>query len=176
MQNTLESPEPQRTSRKASPLTVILAAIALMAVVLTLWFLLKPVPSLRNAPTGPTTVNLKMTPAEQEYTGKVEVDNIAMSRAENFLHQEVTIINGDVFNGGPQPVSGLRLTTEFYDDMNQVVLRETRAVLGTPEQPLLAGERRAFEISFEHVPSSWNMQKPIVRVSYLQLPPREERH
>jgi hypothetical protein len=171
MHNTLESPEPQRTGRKGSPITGVIAAIALIAVVLTLWFLLKPMLSSKTGPAGPATVNLQMTPAEQEYTKKIEVDNIAMSRAENFLHQEVTTINGDVFNGGSQPVSGLRLTVEFYDDMNQVVLRETRAILGTPEQPLLAGERRAFEISFEHVPSSWNMQKPIVRVSYLQLPP-----
>lgn len=170
MQNTIESPEPQRPRRKGSPITGVIAGIAVIAVALTLWSLLRPVPSLKTGLAGPTTINLKMTPAEQEYTAKIEVDNIAMSRAENFLHQEVTIINGDVFNSGSQPVAALRLTTEFYDDMNQVVLRETRAVLGTPELPLLAGERRTFEISFEHVPSSWNMQKPIVRVSYFQLP------
>jgi hypothetical protein len=169
MQPTLDSPEPSNTKRTISPITVVMVVVAALAVVGTLWFLLVPPPGPK-APEGPATINLKMSPAEQEYTKKVEVANIALSRAENFLHQEVTIVNGEIFNGGTQPVSGLRLTTEFSDDMNQIVLRETRAVLGTPEAPLTPGERRAFEISFEHVPNSWNMQQPAVRVSYLQLP------
>lgn len=169
MQTTLENPEPKNANHSISPVTIVIVVVALLAVAGSLWFLLAPVPSQRT-PAPPTTVNLKMGPSEEEYTKKIEVGNISMSRAENFLHQEVTIINGEVYNGGTQQLSGLRLTTEFSDDLNQVVLRETRPVLGTPEQPLLAGERRAFEISFEHVPASWNMQPPAVRVSYLQLP------
>ena len=118
-------------------------------------------------------VGNRMTPAEHEYRKNIEVGNLSLSRAENFLHQEVTILNGEVYNGGAEPVSSLRLTTEFFDDLNQVVLRETRSVLGTPELALTAGERRAFEISFEHIPNSWNMQKPVVHVEYLQLPPHK---
>jgi len=111
-----------------------------------------------------------MSPTEQQYVENIQIGNITLSRAENFLHQEVTTVSGELYNGGNESVSGLRLTTQFSDDMNQVVLRETRDVSGTPERPLAAGERRAFEISFEHVPSSWNMQQPSVRVSYLRLP------
>jgi len=111
-----------------------------------------------------------MSPAEQQYVENIQIGNITVSRAENFLHQEVTTVSGEVYNGGNESVSGLRLITQFSDDMNQVVLRETRDVTGAPERPLAAGERRAFEISFEHVPSSWNMQQPSVRVSYLHLP------
>jgi len=68
----------------------------------------------------------------------------------------------------------LGLTTEFSDDMNQIVLRETRGVLGSPKGALAPGERRAFEISFDHVPNSWNMRAPGVRVSYLKLPSQEQ--
>jgi hypothetical protein len=57
--------------------------------------------------------------------------------------------------------------------MNQVVLRESRKVLGTPEVALAPGEHRAFEISFEHIPDAWNKQAPAMRVSYLQLPSRK---
>jgi len=115
------------------------------------------------------TLNLTMTSGEQEYVKNIQVGNIAMSRAENFLHQEVTILNGEVYNAGKEPVYGLRLTTTYSDDMNQTVLKETRAVLGSPEPPLAPGERRTFEISFDHVPNSWNMQQPSVAVAYLQL-------
>jgi hypothetical protein len=168
MQTGLESPEPQE-KRRVSLTTVAIAVVAVLAVGGSIWFLLAPMPG-RNAPQPAATVNLQMQPAEQEYAKKIQIGNIALSRAENFLHQEVTLISGEVFNSGAKSVSGLRLTAEFSDSMNQVVLRETRAVLSSPEVPLAPGEHRAFEISFEHVPSSWNMEQPTIHVSYLQLP------
>jgi len=169
MHATLQSPEPQEAKRSVSPTTMAVAALALLAVAVVLWFLLGPW-SAHNAHGGSATGNLRMSPAEQQYVENIQIGNITVSRAENFLHQEVTTVSGEVYNGGNESVSGLRLITQFSDDMNQVVLRETRDVTGAPERPLAAGERRAFEISFEHVPSSWNMQQPSVRVSYLHLP------
>ena len=168
MHESLENPEPLETNRRGSAITIVAAIVALVAVGGALWLALMPGP--KSAPAGQAAANAPMTAAEQAYARKLEVGNIALSRAENFLHQEVTIVNGDVLNAGAEPVVALRLTMEFADDMNQVVLRETRSVLGTPEQLLSPGERRAFEISFEHVPASWNMQRPVVRVSYLRLP------
>lgn len=172
MQETFPNPEPAASKSKVSPVTIAIAAMAILAVVATLWFLLEPLETPKVRPTT-QTVNLKMSDAEKAYLRNIEIGDLALSRAENFLRQEVTILNGEIYNGGTETVSGLRLTTEFSDDMNQVILRETRAILGTPELPLTPGERRAFEISFDHVPNSWNMQKPAVHVEYLQLPQRK---
>ena len=116
---------------------------------------------------------MKMSPAEEEYTKKVAIEKIEMSRAENFLHQEVTTLSAELYNGGSERVSAVMLTTEFSDGMNQIVLRETRQVLGISSPSLAPGERRPFDISFEHVPDSWNMQAPAVRVSQLQLPRKQ---
>jgi hypothetical protein len=172
METPLQTPEPGERKRRISPVTIVVAMVALLAMGAALWFLVAPVPS-KNSALGPTAANRPMSATEQEYAKRVQIGNIAMSRAENFLHQEVTIVNGDVYNGGSESVAVLRVTLEFVDDMNQVVLRETRGVLGMPEQPLSPGERRAFEISFEHVPPSWNMQQPTVHVADLRLPPRK---
>ena len=140
----------------------------LLAVAVSAWFLFQP--STVHAPSAASdTQNAKMAPLEQEYLSNIQFTNLALSRAENFLHQEVTILNGEVCNAGGEPVSGLRFTVTFSDEMNQIVLRETRAVLGSSEQPLAPGERRSFEISFDHVPNSWNMQQPTVVPAYLQL-------
>lgn len=166
---TLQNPDTQDNKRRTSPVTVIVGAIAILAVAATLWFHFHPLEN-RNAPPATGTAELKMSPAEQEYVKRIEVGDIDLSRAENFLRQEVTTVSGEVHNSGTEPVSALRLTTEFFDELNQVVLRETRSVLGTPEVALAPGERRTFEISFEHIPDSWNMQRPVVRVSYLRLP------
>ena len=167
MEATFRGPGTPNRKPGISPLTIVVAAVAILAVGTTLWFLFQPGKPTRKS------VNLKMNPVEEEYAKKIEIGNIALSRVENFLHQEVTVLSGEVFNGGTAPVSSLRLTTEFFDELNQVVLRETRGIFGAAEPPLAPGERRAFEISFEHVPATWNRQQPAVRVSYLQLGSRK---
>lgn len=106
-------------------------------------------------------------PAERAYAAKVRMENLALSRAENFLHQEVTILTGDLVNDGDQQLAAIELTVEFFDELNQVVLHDTRLALAPRAQPLAVGERRTFEISFEHIPTSWNMQLPAVRVTGL---------
>ena len=106
-------------------------------------------------------------PAEQTYARNIHIENVAMSRAENFLNQEVTTIAGEVVNGGAESLLGLELTVEFSDSMHQLILRESRSIIDPPD--LAPGARRAFEISFEHVPTSWNMKQPAIVVTALRL-------
>ena len=119
-----------------------------------------PTPSVRHLPFGPD---------EQAYAAKLQFGDLTMSRAENFLHQEVTILAGDVTNGGDRSVSGIEATITFTDDMQQIVLRETRSVLASGTAPLESGKTAHFEISFDYVPPSWNVQVPSVHVSGLAL-------
>jgi hypothetical protein len=53
--------------------------------------------------------------------------------------------------------------------IENIALREARPVLKPGSAPLVEGQRRGFEVSFEHIPASWNMQQPAVRVSGLQF-------
>jgi len=168
MQEPLHTTEEQHKPAGDLRLTLALAAIVVLVIAASLWFLFKPTPTPQQD-TLHLVVTPKMSDSEKDYSKYLRVENVAMSRAENFLHQEVTTMNAEVVNAGPQAIAALELSVEFSDEMNQVVLREARAVLGTPPAALTAGERRAFEISFDHVPPSWNMQQPAVRVSSLQL-------
>jgi hypothetical protein len=106
-------------------------------------------------------------PAEQAYAARLQIENVAMSRAENFLNQEVTTLAGQVVNSGDRSLQGLELSVEFSDSLRQVVLRESRSVLDPP--PLTPGARRDFEISFEHVPSAWNREQPSIAVTALRF-------
>lgn len=110
-----------------------------------------------------------MSAEETAYAQNIRIENVALSRAENFLHQEVTILKADAVNAGSLPVQALSVTIEFFDDMHQVVLRESRIVLGPQAPPLGPGQTKNFEISFDRLPSSWNMQQPSVKASYLRL-------
>jgi hypothetical protein len=160
----------QGTPENQTPpfVTIVIGAVTLIAISASLWFVLKS-PEPQSIPTAQAAIHAQMNPAEQAYLKTIRIENIALSRAENFLHQEVTILNADAVNSGSQTVQALAVTVEFSDDMHQVVLRETRGVLGTPPTVIPPGQTRNFEISFDRVPSRWNMQQPAVQVSYLQL-------
>jgi hypothetical protein len=153
---------------KPSAVTLGIAVVVLATIGVSLWAFLRP-PKPQPSPVLQINVPATMTPQEAVYAKTIQVENIALSRAENFIHQEVTILNADVVNTGAQAVQRLTVTVEFTDDMHQVVLRESRAVLGVPPASLAPGQRRGFQISFDRVPASWNMQQPTVQVSYLQI-------
>jgi len=167
MQNELQLSEKSGKEEASGWVTVIIGAVVALAIGLSLWFLFH-VPGQRPV-LFQGNVASKMTPAEQAYLKNVKVENIALSRAENFIHQEVTTLSGEVVNDGPGKIVMLSLTVEFADSMDQIALRETRSVLGPPAAALAPGERRPIEISFDHLPATWNMQQPYVRTTYLQL-------
>ena len=153
---------------KPSIVTIVIGLIVLAAIGVSLWALFRPSANV-PAPSVQINVPAAMTPEEQAYAQSLRIENASLSRAENFLHQEVTILNADVTNDGQRSLQKLMVTVEFSDDMHQVVLRETRGVLGNPPTALGPGQKRSFQISFDRVPTSWNMQAPQVRVSYLQF-------
>jgi hypothetical protein len=166
MQEILQN-QPDPEERKPLPLNVLLGALVVVAIALSFWFAFKT-PGGGSARVGQPNVSVPMSAAEQAYAKNIQIENIALSRAENFIHQEVTILNADAVNGGAQPVSVLIVTIEFFDDLHQVVLRESRTVLGSAAA-LAPGQRRTLTISFDRVPASWNLQQPSVQVTYLQL-------
>lgn len=165
-EESFPTPEPGN-GKGRSPLrwfAILLTVLTALAVFgLLFWKPAAVRPSLSGGNEAPP-----MDGAGEAYLDNVRVENISLSRAESFIHQEVTIVNGQVVNGGGQSVSEVWLTIEFFDDMRQLVLRESRPVV-RGAAPLAPGEKQTFEINCEHVPNSWNMQQPAVRVSYLKL-------
>jgi len=124
---------------------------------------------------GPVPTSSSLRPklpfgaAEQAYASKLELGNFAMSEAENFLHQKVKYLDGDVRNGGDRTVTAIEIIVQFQDDMNQIALRESRLALGGPSAALAPGATAHFQVSFDHVPGSWNMQMPTVQVAGLEF-------
>lgn len=106
---------------------------------------------------------------EQAYARQVQFENLALKRSENFIHQEVTTLSGELINGGTAALQDVELTIVFFDDLHQVVLREARSLFGAGAALLAPGSRREFEVSFEHIPASWNRQQPAVNVSGIQF-------
>jgi hypothetical protein len=170
MPEPFENPEPQQAPPSSSPFVLFLGALVVIALLVGAWSLFTSNSQSSTSPARNAALS-PMTPAERAYIPSIAVDGIALSRAENFLRQQVTILNAQVTNHGSQPVLVLYLQVQFDDSLGQIALRESRPVLGSPTVPLAPGQSRTIEISFDHVPASWNMQQPTVRVANLQLVP-----
>jgi len=113
-----------------------------------------------------------MGAAENAYAAQIHVSDLRMSRAMNLVKQEFTYVAGVLANEGTRQIRDIELTTEFRDQFNQVVLREIQRPFGTTTKagdPLPAGQRREFQLTFEHVPNDWNRQSPSIHVSGLVL-------
>jgi len=162
-QPQIEIPGDQPTERGPSRFALMVAAAAVV-IVLAAFYLW---PGRQSPSRGGQEAHPPFGPEERVYAAKITIENVALSRAENFLNQEVTILAGDIVNTGERTLREVELTVEFYDDMNQIALRESRLALHSGTPPLAPGERRAFDVSFEHIPDSWNMQAPAVHVTGL---------
>src|SRR5271166_4686744 len=105
MQEILQDQKPPENG-KQSPIAILLGVLVLAAVSFSLWHILKTPegPAPRSAQTN---VPAKMSSAEEAYAKNIRIENIALSRAENFIHQEVTILNADAVNAGPQSIANL---------------------------------------------------------------------
>jgi hypothetical protein len=167
-QPQIEIPGEQPPER--GPFNFALMVAAAAVVIVLAGFYLWPG---RQSPSraGAQQIHPPFGPEERAYAPTILIENLALSRAENFLNQEVTILAGDLVNNGQRSLREVELTVEFDDDMNQIALRESRLALTSASPPLGPGERRAFDVSFEHIPPSWNMQLPAVRVTGLLFAP-----
>jgi hypothetical protein len=112
---------------------------------------------------------LPMTPVEQAYVPRIKFTDIQMARATNFLNQELTYVAAVLTNDGARPIRRVEVTIEFRDSLGQVVLRETRRVPGPYADAIAPGEHRDIQFTFEHLPTEWNRQYPVLRVTGLLL-------
>jgi hypothetical protein len=162
-ESSLPQPEKEPGGIFRHPAVIAVATLLSLAAVYLLFFR-GPAPS-----PSATQARFPFGPAEQAYASKLQFENFEMSRAESFIHEEVTYLAGDVRNSGDRTLSGIEATIEFQDDMKQIALRETRPILFGSAALLPPGKTAHFEISFDHVPPSWNMQLPSVQVAGLQF-------
>lgn len=106
---------------------------------------------------------------EKAYAESIHFRDLRMSRAANFLNQEVTFLFGVVSNNGSRTIREMEVTVEFRNMINQLVLRETQRIFGRYAAPLPGGQSREFQLTFEHIPADWNRQYPSLRVTGLLL-------
>jgi len=156
------------TQESESNLKPVLLGLGLVVVVVGIAAFL-----LRNQPktlTGP-----------HPYASKLQLSNLKMSAAENFVGASVTYIDGTITNIGDRTVTHAMVHVTFKDSINQVAqtedvpLRVLQATGPYPDAvdlklaPLAPGSSTQFRLSFEHVTADWNHEYPALQVTEVEL-------
>ena len=110
---------------------------------------------------------LPMGPEEQAYAPQIHFLEPKMSRAANFLNQEVTYVFWTVENAGNRKVQQIEITIEFHDPFNQVILRDRQRLFLPTAPPFLPGQQRDVQVPYEHIPAQWNNVYPSIVVTGL---------
>jgi len=145
--------------------TILLVGVAMLvltAVVVFFWHSHGAAKMAANGSTLPTE-------EEKAYFTQLEVTDVHMSAAENFLGGSVTYLDARVTNKGTKTVRRLGFDLTFVDTLNQVVLRERARPVTRRTRPLKPGESRAFRVTFEHMPADWNQAAPSIVPAYVQF-------
>jgi hypothetical protein len=110
------------------------------------------------------------------YTAKLQISDLKMSAAENFVGATVSYIDGTVTNTGDKTVTRIVVDVVFKDDLGQITQRETMPLRALknggpyPEavdfstSPLAPGQSQPFRLTFESISAQWNRQYPEIKV------------
>ena len=152
-------PEESETPWKAIGIGIGIVGVAVVAIVLL----------TRARPAGPAAVD--------PYAARLQVSELKMSAAENFVGGTVSYLEGKISNTGDKAVVAAVLEVTFRNSLGEVVQKETmpvralqpHSVTGTPEMfdlrlaPLLPGKTVDFRLTFEHISEDWNHEYPLLK-------------
>jgi hypothetical protein len=112
---------------------------------------------------------LPMGPEEQAYVPNISFTDVELTRATNFLKQQVTYIAGQVSNNGPRAIAEMEVTLQFHDLAQNIIMVKTQRFYGPKDVPLAAGAKRDFQLGFEDIPDTWNQAPPDFLIDGLKL-------
>jgi hypothetical protein len=157
-------------TEESSGLRPVLIALGVIAVIAVLIYAL-------SRSRGGSASSHAMLPL---YASNLQIRDLHMSTAENFVGGKVTYVEGKVANTGDKSVTGARVETVFRNTLGEVVdkqeqpLRVEAAPLGHPDwvslntAPLGPGAMAGFRLTFEHISADWNQGYPEINFTSVQ--------
>ena len=115
------------------------------------------------------------------YARYLQVSNLAMSQAQNFVGATVTYIDGVLSNAGDRTVTHVVVRVTFkdlYDQVAQIeevpikVLQTAGPYPDTVDlslTPVAPGQSKPFRLIFEHLSGQWNHAYPRLEITEVRL-------
>lgn len=112
-------------------------------------------------------------PAIAPYAEFLQIGDLKLSAAENFVGGSVSYLDGKIANVGKEAVTGITVEAVFRNAMGEVVQKESVPLMlnhtglaGFPDVaplsavPLTPNTTRDFRLTFEHISADWNQGYP----------------
>jgi len=151
---------PDSHARESAPVPVIVAGALLLVISTAVFFWYRQ--RQQAQPDVPI-----LTKEAAAYLPNLQLADVEMHAAENYLNQTTTSISGKITNAGPRTLRLVEINCVFRDQIGQTVLRERVAIVGRKTGPVSTGQTRPFELNFDNIPVSWNQQLPDLVISQI---------
>ena len=153
-------PPPASEKKKASYVPIIIGAIALVVLIAAYFY-------LRSGPPQPDN-----SPASSEakaYVGNLDLSDVTMKAAENFMQQRVVEVEGKITNKGDRTLDSVDVYCIFYGMDNREVHREKVPIVRATSKPFLPQQTRDFRLPFDTLPADWNQAMPRLVVAQIKF-------
>jgi archaellum component FlaF (FlaF/FlaG flagellin family) len=146
---------PSRSAtRTRIPVPVLVSAVVvLIALVFAIVYLAR-----RPAQTAVTQA--QASPEAKAYLPNLQLSEVTMKAAENFMKQQVVEVDGKITNNGPRPLQSVSIYCLFSGVDGREVYRERVPIIPAKGTPLKPGETRSFRLPFDSLPDAWNQALP----------------
>ena len=117
------------------------------------------------------------------YSSKLQLSDLKLSAAENYVGGTVTYLDLNIANGGDKTLVGAQMKAVFKNTMGQVVQTETlplhvltqnqmggyEDLLELSRSPIGPGQSKTVRMTLEHLSADWDQQYPEMQLVNLQL-------
>ena len=122
--------------------------------------------------------NRSASQARNPYADQLQISNVKMAAAQNFVGGTVTYVEGKITNAGGKTVTGAVAEVIFRNSLGEIVQKEQipirvlvfqgpeRDILDLRSAPLKPGATADFRLTIEgNISADWNQGYPEVRIS-----------
>jgi Protein of unknown function (DUF2393) len=158
----LIQPSPTTTPSESNWRPIVLGVVMVVVVMGVIAFLTRSAPKSAVAP--------------DPYAASLQLSDLKMSAAENFVGASVTYLDGNLTNNGDKTVTHAVVRLGFKDSLGQIaqtedipvrVLQTTGPYPDTVDvsaAPLAPHQSKPFRLTLEHVTDSWNREYPDLKI------------
>jgi hypothetical protein len=150
---------PTSEKHKASYIPVIIGAVTLLLLIAGYLYL--------NSERSSSRTEEQASAEAKAYLSNLQLSDVRLQAAENFMQQRVIEVVGKITNNGPRTLKTIEVYCLFYSVDGHMIHRERVPVVRATEKPLDPKETRSFRLPFDTVPSNWNQAMPHLVVAQI---------
>jgi len=157
----LEESKPSVAPSMVSPVVIVIAVLIAVGAA-GFWYLDR---ASRQPPPPPPP----LTDEAKAYASKLQHSDGEMGAREDYLHNKVVEITGNIYNAGDRVLNLVEINCVFHDPYGQVVLRQRTPIVSGKAGGLAPGAQKPFRLPFDTIPESWDNVMPqlvIARIDF----------